>query len=413
MPLDTKHEGLLVRIPENLLPQGFDAENESFSLSFSGADLLILKRRKKNEKPGERNVVRLWGDLASFAVPDILLLLLSNHSSGMLSFDLPDSHKSVYVKNGELVFAQSSLADDRLGECLVRMGKITQGELERASRSITAENKLGKILVDSKLISAKELFDGVRQQTVDIIYSLFHYRDGKFNFFETDIEQRSIVLLALETHDIIVEGMLRDLGVADFPLRNVYPVLSGRAVNLELNSEERQLHALVSEGNSVAEICERLGMGDLHALRLLFRFRRRGLIDIAHRDHKVNASVQGGINKLSRTVSDFNSIFMDVFSILNVKVRGVDVLGRLNSFFDQMPPEIADVFEQVRFLEDGSLPTDRVLENLQQLERDDKVALAIKAFNELLYFTLFEMRNFLSHEDAERLMEIVQNMELF
>src|SRR5690606_27423114 len=111
---------------------------------------------------------------------------------------------------------------------------------ERASRKITAENKLGKILVDGGLISAKELFDGVRQQTVDIIYSLFHYREGKFNFFETNLEQRNIVMLALETREIIVEGMLRELGVADFPRRNVYPVLNGRAVNLELNTEERE-----------------------------------------------------------------------------------------------------------------------------------------------------------------------------
>jgi hypothetical protein len=413
MALETKHEGLLVRIPENLLPQGFDSESESFSLSFSGADLLILKRRRKLEKPGERNVVRLWGDLASFAVPDVLLLLFSNHSTGMLSFDLPDSHKSVYVKNGELVFAQSSMRDDRLGECLVRMGKITQGELEKASRKITAENKLGKILVDSGLISAKELFDGVRQQTVDIIYSLFHYPDGKFNFFETDLEQRNIVMLALETRELIVEGMLRELGVADLPLLNVYPVLNGRAVNLELNSEERQLHTMISEGSNVAEITDRLGMGELQALRLLFRFRRRGLIDIVHRDHHVGTSVQSGMNKLERTVSDFNSIFMDIYSILQVKVQGIDVLGRLNSFFDDMAPEIAEVFDQIRFLEDGSLPTESVLANLQQIERDDKVALAIKAFNELLYFTLFEMRNYLSHDDAERLMEIVQNMELF
>lgn len=411
MATDTKHEGLLVRIPENLLPQGFDPESESFSLSFSGSDLLILKRRKRDERPADRQVVRLWGDLQTFSFPDVVALLFRAGLTGMLSFDLPDATKSLYFQNGELVYAKSSLKEDRLGECLVRMGKISQAELDRAARQINAEIKLGKILVDAGRITAKELFDGVRQQTLDIIYSLFGYREGKFNFFETNLERRDIVSLVLETSEVLREGILREIGVADFPLASIYPVVSGRTANLEFNGEDRALYALVAEGLSFAEIIERIGLGELHTLRGLYRFKRAGLIGIAHRD----ARPAGGsaINKLERTVNDFNSIFMDVFSILNVKVKGVDVLGRLNSFFDDMPPEIAEVFDAVRFEPDGCLPVDRVLSNLQQIERDDKPALAIKAFNELLYFTLFEMRNFLSHEDAERLMEIVQNMELF
>lgn len=410
MATDSKHEGLLVRIPENLLPQGFDPESESFSLSFSGADLLILKRRKRDERPADRQVVRLWGDLQTFSFPDVVALLFRAGLTGMLSFDLPEAHKTLYFQNGELVYAKSSLKEDRLGECLVRMGKIGQAELDRAARQINAEIKLGKILVDAGRITAKELFDGVRQQTLDIIYSCFGYREGKFNFFETNLERRDIVSLVLETSDVLREGILREIGVADFPLNSIYPVVSGRT-NLEFNGEDRALYGLVAEGLSFAEIIARVGLGELHTLRGLFRFKRAGLIGIAHRDARP-AGVSG-VNKLERTVNDFNSIFMDVFSILNVKVQGVDVLGRLNSFFDEMPPEIAEVFDAVRFAPDGCLPVERVLANLQQIERDDKPALAIKAFNELLYFTLFEMRNFLSHEDAERLMEIVQNMELF
>jgi hypothetical protein len=413
MATDTKHEGLLVRIPENLLPQGFDPDQESFSLSFSGADLLILKRRYKNERPSERQVVRLWGDMASFSVPDVVMLVANNHMTGLLSFDFEDAHKVVYFRHGDMISASSNRKDDRLGETLVRMGKITLGDLDRAAKQITADRKLGKILVDSGLITAKELFDGVRQQTLDVIYSLFTYRDGKFNFMETDVDKQNVISLALETREVVTEGMLRDLGVADFPLRMFYPVFTGSEPTFDLNNDERKLRTFIRDGMSVEEIDKAFGRGLLITLRLLFRYKRRGLIDIVHREPRKEALRAAGPNKLERTVTDFNSIFMDVFSILQVKVQGVDVLGRLNSFFASMSPDIAEIFDQVRFQSDGSLPIAQVLSNLQAIERDDKVALAIKAFNELLYFTLFEMRNYLSHEDAERLMEIVQNMELF
>jgi hypothetical protein len=408
---DTKQDGLLIRIPENLLPPGFDPQAESFALSFSGSDLLLLKRKKRHEKPEERQTVRLWSDLGSFAVPDILLLLFMNHQTGILTFELPDASKTLYFLNGSLVFAQSSLPEDRLGESLVRMGKITEEQLAQASLHLTAERKLGKILVDAEVISPKELFNGVRRQTLDIIYSLFGYGAGRCHFFETESLGDNVVNLDLDTHEVILNGMRYELGIPhDAALFDHYfAVFSGRAINLDFNSEERRLFAMLSEGKNLAEIVE--AAGAMQAIRLLYALHRQGFITMVYRAEAA-APVQTG-GRTERTVTDFNSIFMDIFSILQAKVQGEDVLGRLNSFFDDMQPEIADVFHGVRFLADGSLPVEQVLANLHGIERDDKVALVVKAFNELLYFTLFEMKNFLSREDAERLMEIVQNMELF
>ncbi len=409
MAVDTKQEGLLIRLPENRLPKGFNPDQEVLSLAYSGGDLLVLRRRARQEKAGQ--VVRLWGDLERFAIPDILLLVFWNHLTGVLSFELADGEKKVFVKNGELVFAQSSLSDERLGECLVRMGKITQAQLDDAAVQITQDVKLGKILVESGLISPKELFDGVRQQTLDIIYSLFSYSEGKFHVAECGLGDN--VELNLETRDVIRDGMLLRWGIDGRTLTrdDVFPRLNRGTAHVDLNSEERNVCSLVAEGRSLDEIVTFSAEGELHTLQMVYHLERQGVLTLEVRRGHVEPMARTG--RLERVVSDFNSIFMDIYSILVAKVQGVDVKTRLNSFFDDMPADIAEVFDQVRFLDDGSLPIDDVLGNLRYIERDDKTALAVKAFNELLYFTLFEMRNYLSREDAERLMEIVQNMELF
>ncbi len=412
---EPKQDGLLIRIPEHLLPENFDSQAEYFSLSFSGSELLILKRRRRDEKPGDRQIVRLWGDLARFAVPDLLQLLFDNHQTGLLSFDLPEGvHKVVYLQNGDPVFARSSRPEDRLGETLLRMGKVTVAELEEAAVDGDEERLIGKRLVESGVITPKELFDGVRQQTLDILFGLFGEHEGNFNFFEAQVEhQPGVVVLNLAMRPVLVEGLKHRLGVRDRALswHSLFPRFTGRANNLEMNSEERKLFAGITGGLSMAELVDNFGGDELQTLRILFHLARQGLVSIEH--HAERPASRTNQNRLETTVSDFNSIFMDVFSILQAKVQGVDVRARLNSFFDNMPTEIAEVFDSVRFELDGSLPIDIVLGNLQYIERDDKVALAIKAFNELLYFILFEMRNYLSREDAERLMEIVQNMELF
>lgn len=413
MAVDLKHEGLLVRIPESHLPDGFDPDEESFSLVPGGADLLLLRRRKRSEKPNERQVPRLWGDVAATAVPDILLLPFLNRLTGMLAFDLADAKKTVYYSAGEIVFAQSSLAHDRLGETLVRMGKISDEQLHAAARQITADRKLGKILVESKLISAKDLFDGVRRQTLDIIASLFHYREGKFVFWETSLEGQNVVSLQLETREVLIDGMLGELGLGrDTSADQVFPAFRGRVTSADLNGEERQIFSLIADSRSLAAILEQSGLGEMQTLRVVFQMARRGLISFSARQTLPTPPNQM-TSRLERTVMDFNSIFMDVFSILQAKIRGVDILGRMNSFFENMPDDVALVFQNISFLDDGSLPLARVLDNLNKIQREDRLALAVKAFNELLYFTIFEMKNFLSRDDAERLMEIVQNMELF
>ncbi len=410
MGIEPKQDGLLVRIPEKLLPAGFDTAAESFAITFSGSELVILRRKPKGAPLVARQGVRLWGDLASFRFADVLQLLFNNHQTGILSVELPDARKTVYFHHGDAVFAQSSLADDRLGEYLLGIGKISRREFDGASKLISGDRKLGKILVDLGAITAKELFDGVRGQAEHIIYSLFECRGGKFSFFESGLDPEKVVALNLETREILVEGLRRELGISGMPYETVFPVWVGRAANLELNIEERNLQNAVSSGDSIRDMIERLEFGELQTLRLLSSFLQADLIRITERAPEPSLT---GSNKLEQTVSDFNSIFMDVFSILNVKVEGVDVLGRLNSFFEDMPADVALVFDGVRFQLDGSLDTLRVLANLHGMERSDRVGLAIKAFNELLYFIVFEMRNYLSHDDAERLMEIIQNMELF
>ena len=56
--------------------------------------------------------------------------------------------KSVRVQEGRLVFAHSSSRDDRLGEVLLRQGRITLHQYVAAGRAISKGKRLGAILVE-------------------------------------------------------------------------------------------------------------------------------------------------------------------------------------------------------------------------------------------------------------------------
>ena len=70
----------------------------------------------------------LKGQISELPVPDILQHLRASASTGILTLVAGGARKALYVKDGRVVFASSNLPNDRLGEILLREGKITVEE---------------------------------------------------------------------------------------------------------------------------------------------------------------------------------------------------------------------------------------------------------------------------------------------
>ena len=62
------------------------------------------------------------------------------------------------MKDGRVVFATSNLPTDRLGEVLIRDGKITVEEYEASVRGLHKGKRQGRVLVESGALSPGELW---------------------------------------------------------------------------------------------------------------------------------------------------------------------------------------------------------------------------------------------------------------
>jgi len=74
----------------------------------------------------------LTGNLIETPFSDILAVLRQQKATGTLTCGTGNAAMSVYVKNGQIIFATSMDERDRLGEVMVADGKITRSQLERA-----------------------------------------------------------------------------------------------------------------------------------------------------------------------------------------------------------------------------------------------------------------------------------------
>jgi len=150
------------------------------------------------------------GNIRTTPLSDILEDLRQRKATGTLTVRRGEIEKGIYLKDGQIIFATSKEARDRLGDSLVRAGKITQENLEYALqlyKKHAGMKKMGAILVESGLVPPKELFSGLKIQVKDIIFSLFLWPDGTYQF-----EKRlpsDIIQLQINFSELITEIIAR------------------------------------------------------------------------------------------------------------------------------------------------------------------------------------------------------------
>ncbi|MDA8098777.1 MAG: DUF4388 domain-containing protein [Nitrospiraceae bacterium] len=129
----------------------------------------------------------LSGNLKDTPLLDVLSILRLQKATGTLGCDVRGVGKSLYVQNGQIVFATSQDVQDRLGEVMVRAGKITRSQLTDAlerHRTGDGRKKIGAYFVESGYVTPKELFNGLKLQVRSIIQSILALKDGGYRFDE-------------------------------------------------------------------------------------------------------------------------------------------------------------------------------------------------------------------------------------
>ena len=131
------------------------------------------------------------GPLRELGIHDVFQLLDLSRKTGELrvSSELRDNEGTVYFDKGRVVYAAVRSNPHPLGSVLIRAGKITDADLDRA-RAIQQQRggtpRLGEILVETGTITTRELERQVRMQIEEVIFELMSWREGYFSFAERD-----------------------------------------------------------------------------------------------------------------------------------------------------------------------------------------------------------------------------------
>ena len=124
------------------------------------------------------------GSLKEASLPDVIQLLFLGRRTGCLAVADGQNFGTIYFNEGQINSASIVNRRDRLGDMLVRNGRITTEQLQAAvdAQDHARERRLGVLLVEHGAIMPEELADYVRIQVEEAVYHLFTWTSGTFNF---------------------------------------------------------------------------------------------------------------------------------------------------------------------------------------------------------------------------------------
>jgi Domain of unknown function (DUF4388) len=232
-------------------------------------------------------VLNCWND--EHDLPDLILAVSRAGKTGRLLFSNAEADKTLYVKDGKIVFAESSSDDDGLGQYLLRIGKISLQDFTRVSRLVEPGKRLGALLVAEGVLGPKELVPAVVGQVRSIILGLFRRTETWYGFKEEELSRKESITLDMPVAELLLDGVQYvdswrriSKGVGD--LESVYR-LGERSEEewsaLALDDDVLELLSTLKEPVSVAGICAESRMEDFNVCRYLWVFRALGWVEAA------------------------------------------------------------------------------------------------------------------------------------
>ncbi len=246
----------------------------------------------------------LKGTLKDFSLADIFQLIGIQRKTGVLTLKSDREVVTVSFLDGNVVSADSlhRRLEDRLGTVLVKSGRITEAQLQEALRiQKNTLKRMGSILVENDFIDVQGLRDALQIQISQMVYRLFRWRDGEYNFSQeerVDYDKEHVAPMSAES--ILMEGArildewpMIEKGIRSFatiyrPANVEIAAGAGGAAAVEgddaaravtLSDQERLVHALVDGKRTVQEIVERCTLSEFDTCRILYELINRQLVE--------------------------------------------------------------------------------------------------------------------------------------
>ena len=296
----------------------------------------------------------LKGNIETFYLSSILQLLAQDKKTGVLTIADKGRMVRVFIKGGNIVYAMGTQKEVRLGYLLRTKGIISAEELQKAlTLAKERKERLGKILVEKGYISPETLKKFIHQQVRDILYDLFLWKNGDFEYVDQELNLDEEMVTELNHMEVILEGTRRvdewEILQKNIPhpqvVFKINKSVEKQRDTVNLTANEWRIISLIDGKRKLQQVVEDSGQDEFGVYRIINSLISSGLVEpsggsaaaVAAEDKSEGPTI----------VKIYHSILQNL-----LKLTEKDVGARAHSLFEEAKAQVpAEYSELLRFFD--------------------------------------------------------------
>ncbi|MBI5634030.1 MAG: DnaJ domain-containing protein [Nitrospirae bacterium] len=280
--------GILIKGKSDIDTQILDLKIRDINLDATGK--IIWKREMfSGLRVGMYKIGPLEGMLGYYRLSDIVLGIQRTRKTGVLNIKAEQWKKKIFFKDGEMVFSSSDQEQEQLGAMLLASDRISSRQYQNTlSLAKETGKSQGAVLVEMRYLTPQELVQAVHQRVEAVIMNLCNVEDAAFSFREEALPRNEIVILKLNTNDLLYRGSRKTEHIDAF--RNRYlrhhtsVAVSSEAGSildrLVLETRDKEILTLINRKTSLAEILSVSPLTEEDTLRSVYALFNSQLLEL-------------------------------------------------------------------------------------------------------------------------------------
>jgi hypothetical protein len=264
-----------------------------------------------------------------------------------------------------------------------------------------------------------ELTHAIERQVSAIVLNAMSYRSGSYTIEFTSEFPSEIVGLPLATERLILDGVRhieywsliwRGLARLDRMLELV-PGADMRAYNLELGDDENLILSLLTEPQTIGQLCARSYLTNFVTCRTLWGLLAVNLVrDAAGEEQFEKRAAAESEYELEELVERYNGLFQTIFGKVFQRI-GDHIYDFMDRVLTHMSPDTMPYLSGMSLVNEARIDFDQLFNNLISSGSQDHAAVVQNVLNELLYGWIFEIKTEFGPEAEGEIVQLANRLK--
>ena len=233
----------------------------------------------------------LKGNPRDFSTTQLLNLINLARKTGTLSIQYNGEDAHMSFKEGKLIYAyMGQPRNNHLAQILHKAGKLSKEQAHIIETRVQGktDRQIGYLLIQAGHVTQSDIMQSVRQNVLNIVYKLFTWAEGLFQFEANKLPSPNYITLPIDLESVIMEGSrrLKEWEILQDELPDLENSLrfterpDGKLRNINLTVKEWKVISLIDPRNSMRKIAQANNLSDFEIRRIIYGMLQAGLVEL-------------------------------------------------------------------------------------------------------------------------------------